>query len=164
MSCRWSDVAVVQYDDSVAWDLGYIAKPLWSTTGSSTDYTIDIDPSTPRLQITSNAYPAMGSYVNKVGRSSGWTWGPVSRTCTDFPWSHYEPIMPGDTVMLCQTEVDATAIGGDSGSPAFIYTPQDKAAIAGIVWGQFPNGSGGWRFVFSPLDQIRNDIISFSSN
>lgn len=162
-NCRWSDVAVVQYDDSVAWDLGYIAKPQWSVNNPSTDFTIQIDAYTPRLKVQGNAYPTVGAYVNKVGRTTGWTWGPVLRTCVDYLWSDNNP----DTtpILLCQTEVDAPVGGGDSGSPAFIFNPESTAYVAGIVWRQALNESGvyGKRFVFSPLDQIKKDIVSFSA-
>jgi hypothetical protein len=157
--CRWSDVAVVQYDDSVAWDLGYIAKPQWSVSNPSTDYTIQIDPYNPRLTVAGNSYPTVGAYVNKIGRTTGWTWGPVLRTCVDYPWSESS----GAPIILCQTEVDATALDGDSGSPAFIYNPENNAYVAGIVWRKARDQSGNFRrFVFSPRDQIRNDIVTYS--
>ncbi|HEX2203019.1 MAG TPA: hypothetical protein VHG91_06965 [Longimicrobium sp.] len=158
--CRWSDVAVVQYDDSVAWELGYIARPQWSTNGPSTDYTIVLHPYTPRLKITGRAYPATGAYVHKIGRTTGWTWGPVLRTCVDYPWSDTHPATTA--IMLCQTEVAATALGGDSGSPAFVQVNEHEVAVAGIVWRQAQSATGERRFVFSPLEEMRKDIVSFS--
>jgi hypothetical protein len=155
--CRWSDAAMIAYEDSVPWALGYIAKPLWSTTGSSTDTTTQVH-SDDSLRIVGRAYPAVGAYVNKVGRTTGWTWGPVTRTCADFTSSDDDGTIP--TVILCQTEVSARATGGDSGSPAFIYTPESSVTIAGIVWREVLNADGtpAQRFVFSPLEQIRSDM------
>lgn len=158
--CRWSDVSVVQYYDSVAWDLAYLAKTRWSINNPSTDYTIEINEYEPRLKIVGNSYPAVGGYVHKIGRTTGDTWGAVLRTCADYRWSE-----TSTNLILCQTEVDAAVAGGDSGSPAYTEASSGTVGIAGIVWRETLNEQNQWgrRFVFSPVDQIKKDVVSFSA-
>ena len=78
--------------------------------------------------------------------------------------------VPDNPIILCQTAVAARAQLGDSGSPVFSYTSQGNVAIAGILWRQaeivIAKDSIAKDtipvFVFSPVDQIRKDVVAFS--
>lgn len=56
--------------------------------------------------------PTVGTWVEKVGVSTGWTGGPVEKTCSNLSGG-------SGIIILCQDFVDAMANNGDSGSPAF---------------------------------------------
>jgi V8-like Glu-specific endopeptidase len=49
--------------------------------------------------------------------------------------------------------VNARVAGGDSGSPVFIGT--GTVTLVGILWGGSSDGS---TYVFSPLNQIENEL------
>ena len=95
-----------------------------------------------------------GLVVNKVGRTTGWTQGKVTRTCVNT--SVY-----GSTVLLyCQTFVSdpggATVVrAGDSGSPVFQVTSGTSVKLLGILWG---GSSDNKTFVFSPLASIQQEL------
>ena len=92
--------------------------------------------------------------MNKVGRTTGWTRGAVTRTCVNTSVS-------GSQIMqLCQTFVSdpggATVVGGgDSGSGVFRDLGGDNAQLVGLLWG---GSSDNKTFVFSPLKQIQDEI------
>jgi hypothetical protein len=89
----------------------------------------------------------VGSELNKVGRTTGWTRGPVTLTCVDV-------LQSGSRfVELCQTFVGAGVAGGDSGSPVFAEEGGGNVTLAGILW-----GGGGGNFVFSPLANIEREL------
>jgi hypothetical protein len=76
----------------------------------------------------------IGDTVHKVGRTTGWTKGVVTRTC--FDQASFDQNV-GQYMMLCQIEATLTSAGGDSGSPVFIRLPNqpDYLRMAGILWG-----------------------------
>jgi hypothetical protein len=146
--CRWSDATFVAYGAGVSWQLGAIARTLSHGTGLYQPGSIDIDPNNPRFSLNSViTSPTVGTYLDKVGRTTGWTEGPVSHTCTDYAQT-------GDHVLLCQDQVDAFADGGDSGSPMFQWSyTGSSASFAGIVWAKI---SGG--LIFSNTQRLQNDF------
>ncbi|HEX6747253.1 MAG TPA: hypothetical protein VF092_08120 [Longimicrobium sp.] len=129
--CRWSDVSFFSYDAGVSWQLGAVARTLYRGVGLFQTGSIDVDAANPRFTLVAGASPAVGTYLSKVGRTTGWTEGPVAQTCADVLQR------VGDHLLLCQDRVDAYAIGGDSGSPVFQWTYSGSSAyVAGIVWGR----------------------------
>jgi hypothetical protein len=142
-NCRWSDVNFVAYDAGVNRLQGYLAQTVYAGYGVWNPGSLDI---TGHRQINGGSWPVVGNYIDKVGRTTGWTSGQVSRTCFD--------VYIGSTGMLCQDQVEAYADGGDSGSPVFQWNGQNTGAFAGIVWAK--TGSGA--FIFSNQDRISNDM------
>jgi hypothetical protein len=157
-SCRYSDVAAGRYDDSVSWALGSIARTINSS--SQTAASITIDAADPQFTIVSNlSAPAVGTYLQKVGITTGRTSGPVQKTCTDYAGT-------ATTMILCQDFVDAYADYGDSGSPVFaLANTPGQVSLAGIVWAKATrsNGAGGVikQFVFSNLNNIDREFGYF---
>ena len=149
--CRYSDAARAAYSippSDVA--LGTIAK----TTGLNTLATT-IDP-TSRFTITSeygNQTFAVGTSVDKVGRTTGWTSALVTATCANVN-------IDGTTItQLCQTLAGSEAPGspvivgaGDSGSPVFLPISGDNVQLAGILWG---GNAEGTLIAFSPLANVQ---------
>jgi hypothetical protein len=90
---------------------------------------------------------ATGTVLNKVGRTTGWSQGPVSQTCVN------TNVQGSRIHQLCQTLVTAAVAGGDSGSPVFRITSGDNVTLVGILWG----GGSGY-YVMSPLKQIVQEL------
>jgi hypothetical protein len=146
--CRYSDSSRARYSSSVASTRGAIAKTSGPNNGSLTvtgAFTISSqDNTTTRF--------AIGTTVNKVGRTTGWTQGNVTATCVN------TNVSGTNITQLCQTFVQnpggAVVVGaGDSGSN--VFTGTSNVQLVGILWG---GNSNGTLFVFSPLKQIRDEL------
>jgi hypothetical protein len=150
--CRYSDASRARYSDAVESSQGLIARTTGPNNGS-----ITVDDKNPFFEITSqdNATTSfrIGTIVNKIGRTSGWTQGAIIATCV------HTNVFGSNFTQLCQTFVRAGVLGGDSGSPVFEISGRDRAKLIGILWG----GSGSSLYVFSPLKQIRDELGGFTA-
>ena len=142
--CRQSDASRALYASGTASNQGEIAKTTGVNTTSLTTAGI--------FTITSqdnNRSVGLNAIVNKVGRTTGWSQGPVSRSCVNSS-------VQGSTVYLfCQTIVTAGVAGGDSGSDVFRITSGDNVQLVGILWGGASDNS---YFVFSPLANVVKEL------
>lgn len=144
-NCRHSDVTFAQYNTGIDGSHGTIAQTLSRGLGDWNAGSIDIASTNFTVSGTAGN-PTVGDYRDKVGRTTGWTSGQVSHTCTDYYVSgHYT---------LCQDQVEAYADGGDSGSPVFTEGTGSNIGFGGIVWAK--TGAGG--FIYSNLDRIAADM------
>ena len=150
--CRWSDAALVRYEGSIGDQFGYIARPYYGS--------IDIDPANPRFRIDQEvSYPADNSIVDKVGQTTGWTYGYVRHTCirTEYPVLYFPPMM-----LLCQDYADYSSAQGDSGGPVFIWQEfsYTDASLLGIHWGRGEAGvePGVNYAIFSSMSNIEIDL------
>ncbi len=154
--CRWSDAAIARYETArTPVRFGSIYRTEFF--GTSGPGSIEIGGSNPNFfSITDEApFPLGGEILDKVGRTTGWTRGPVIGTCLNVGISG----LP-NTVMLCQDFVLAAVGGGDSGSPVFQQAGDSKnATLYGILW-----GSGGNLYVFSAMENIRLDLGDFRTH
>lgn len=143
--CRHSDASRALYSADVASNRGDILKTTGANNGSLT--VGGLFSVTSQDNTTKNF--AIGTVLNKVGRTTGWSQGPVSRTCVNTN-------VLGSTVhQFCQTFVDAAVDGGDSGSPVFAVSSGDNVQLVGILW-----GGGTDYFVMSPLASIQQELGS----
>jgi hypothetical protein len=146
--CRYSDAALIQYDENVAYELGTIAKP--TGLGSTT-----IDSNDPRFWVSmsydSSCYygpcQIYGDSISKVGMKTGWTSGTVNGTC-------FTILRPGGH-LLCQYSGTYNSDGGDSGSPVFQISFSPSVVAYGIHWGHDDNS--GTRY-YSPTHGFRHDV------
>jgi len=88
------------------------------------------------FSITADAWDHLqhiaGLELNKVGRTSGWTYGQITATCLDIP----HPSDPNSRVVDCEYQVSALAEGGDSGSPVFHWSGSgNNITLYGLLWG-----------------------------
>ena len=95
-----------------------------------------------------------GQVVNKVGRTTGWSQGQVTATCTN------TNVSGSNITELCQDFVSASVGSGDSGSPVFAISGGDNVTLLGILWG----GSGSSSFVFSPLSNIKGELGNITTH
>jgi hypothetical protein len=140
--CRWSDASRAAYAGGITFSLGRIKQTTGANNGSldiAGEFTITAEDQ--RTSFT------VGETMNKVGRTTGWTAGPVTNTCV------HTGVSGTNIVQLCQTHVQAGVAGGDSGSPAFRITSGSNVALTGILWG---GGTNVW--VFSPLNNIEREL------
>ena len=141
--CRFSDASRAAYINGANQALGLIAQTSGPNNGSLTitgSFSITSDDCG-----TTGGCLAVGTTVNKVGRTTGWTAGNITNTCVNTGVSGTR------IVQLCQTFVSAGVGGGDSGSDVFQITGGSNVKLAGVLWGG--NGSGT-QFVFSPLGNV----------
>lgn len=95
---------------------------------------------------------ASSGEVNKVGRTTGWTQAPVTRTCVD------TGVSGTSIVLLCQTFVESNTqivAGGDSGSPVFRIDGGTNVTLLGILWG---GNNSGTLFIYSPIENIVKEL------
>lgn len=140
--CRFSDAALVQVT-SAAVDWNRIARTTWWGWPYGAWGSITVAP--PPFTVTGvQNWPFNGQMVDKVGRTSGWTYGFVRRSCVSMPRSFWK-------IALCQYWADYTSVGGDSGSPVFLWWG-NNVTLTGINWGHsdffrvaFFSAAGGTR-------------------
>jgi hypothetical protein len=148
--CRRSDASFAKYINGTGNTLGRVAR---TSSTSKTNLTI-----VGGWTITSDASSSsftIGQTVNKVGRTTGWSQGPVSATCVNVNVS-------GTSItQLCQTVVSATVDAGDSGSDVFTITSGTNVKLAGVLWG----GTTDKRtFVFSPLANVKGELGALTTH
>lgn len=141
-SPRRSDALFAPYSAGVRAPIGRIAK----TVGGPNSGSLDRDGT--YLTVTGKADAVVGQAIQKIGRTTGWTSGTVTRTCVDLNF--------GSTVgtTSCQTASNAGSDSGDSGSGVFIRNGEN-ATFVGILSGGI-NSTG--EMVFSPVSNIEADL------
>jgi hypothetical protein len=151
--CRTSDAARAKYSAGSPFVLGRIARPAFENVVAGQD-TILIDAANPQFTIVAEQMRGVvGQRLNKVGRTTGWTSGPITATCVDIN------ITASEITQLCQDLVNARVAGGDSGSPVFGLNTDGTAFLAGILWGSSTNlQTGAVQFIMSPLAQVKAEI------
>lgn len=148
-SCRYSDASRALYAAGTASTRGVVAATSGPNNGSLTvtgTFTITAQDNT-----TQN-FP-VGTTVNKVGRTTGWTQGNVTQSCVNVN------VSGSRLSQLCQTLVQnpqgAVVVGGgDSGSQVFTLSG-GNATLVGILWG---GSSDNKLFVFSPLRNVQQEL------
>jgi hypothetical protein len=143
--CRYSDASRELYSDGVASTRGAIAM----TTGANNNSLEVAGSFDVTAQDDAGTGAPVGTTVNKVGRTTGWTQGPVTNTCVN------TNVFGSRIHQLCQTFVAAGVGGGDSGSGVFTITRGNNVTLLGVLWG----GSGDGRtFVYSPFNGVEKEL------
>jgi hypothetical protein len=138
--CRFSDASRARYNSGISFARGRIAK-----TSQPRRNSLSI---VGNFTISGRGSAVVGQTVNKVGRTTGWSQGPVTSVCV------HTNLAGTNITQFCQTNVSATVGSGDSGSPVFAIGSGDNVTLLGILWG----GSGSSLYVYSPLDGIETDL------
>ncbi len=150
--CRFSDASRAAYVNGANQALGLIARTSAANNGSLTitgSFTIGSNDCG-----TTGGCLAVGTTVNKVGRTTGWTAGNITSTCVNTGVSGTR------IVQLCQTFVSAGVGSGDSGSDVFQITGS-SVKLAGVLWG---GNSGGTQFVFSPFGNVTRELGALTTH
>ncbi|MGQ0703203.1 MAG: hypothetical protein ACT4PM_08745 [Gemmatimonadales bacterium] len=158
--CRYSDAARAQYGAGQSFLLGRIARTtLRNDALAANDPTyLQVDSLNPAYRLVSEqATPILGQSLSHVGRTTGWTQGPVTATCENIN------ITASEITQLCQGLVAAFVAGGDSGSPTFGFHTNGTVFLAGILWGSSTDlETGEVQFIFSPTANIHSEIGAFT--
>lgn len=142
--CRYSDALFARYDDPGFGAVATVARTEYRSPSIGSRITID----TPFQVRKVDIFPPVGAEVNKVGRTTGWTYGRVTQSCAD--------VNVGSTnVMLyCQHIARGGAKVGDSGSPVFRWPGKGPYIYpAGLLWGVSRRN-----FYFSPILNIEAEL------
>ena len=168
--CRFSDTAFADYDEDTLGITGRIARPSSTVHSAGTSCPLSVARSTDDIRMVAGISGLMtGDLVEKVGRTSGWTRGAITRHVRRFQFVDTDAAQ-GNAVdtkitMLCQYIVNTTALGGDSSGPVFQFSPKTgNGMFAGILWGGSANPTTATTMVFSPLTGIDQELGSFVSN
>lgn len=165
--CR-GDVALIGIDDSVQVEVGAIVRTTGRNGGSGVNLpgSTTPDPQNPRFWIRDvwRVDLPPGTEIQKIGKTSGWTWGHITKTCVDeyFPEQGWNHVLPGSVngavAIKCTDEADYYGTDGDSGAPVFTWSgdPQTVVMAAGINWGHAI--SGPLRTYFTAYKQIEEDF------
>lgn len=135
-------------------------KDIARTTGWN-NQSLTINAGDPRLRIAGETSTWIdGSGLDKIGRTTGWTYGRVNGTCRNIN------IINTNITLLCQYSVNripghthAMSDNGDSGSPVFRWLGS-TVILSGMLWGGPDDGSS---FVFSPMNQIEQELGSLTT-
>lgn len=142
---RKSDAAMVSVTGSTTHNIGYITRTTVRTGGDSASALVDV--ANPNMEIIgSEDYTMAGQTVDKIGRTTGWTYANVTSTC-------FDDVGIDNIVRQCSYAGNYGSSGGDSGAPVFIWHG-NTVTLLGIHW-----GSGG---VYSPLGGLRLDLGTFT--
>jgi hypothetical protein len=147
--CRSSDASFARYINNTGNTLGSIARTSSTKKQNQTivgSWTITAE--APSSCIT------VGTIVNKVGRTTGWSQGRVTATCMTVN------VSGTNITLLRQTLVQATVGAGDSGSDVFAINSGTNVTLEGILWG----GSGSRTFVFSPLANVKQELGALTTH
>jgi hypothetical protein len=149
--CRYSDSNFSEGADGVDFAVGSIAR----TTGPNSGSLEVVD----TFDIGDTGPATVGQIANKVGRTTGWSQGVVTRTCT------HTGVLGSNIVLLCQDFVESSVqivAGGDSGSPVFrIAGGGNRVTLLGNLWG---GNSSGTLFVYSPIANIESELGSLTTH
>jgi hypothetical protein len=154
--CRHSDGSAIALEPDVAASFGYIVRPVGPPPEGISPYGVKVssllvDAANARFLITGVRGPVLNEMVDKVGATTGWTRGAVSRTCVDMPaqrsWSK----------LRCQTWTKFSSADGDSGGPVFVPGPDGTATLLGMTWGGVIE-EGEQYSTFSSVGQIQKDL------
>lgn len=122
-------------------DFGRVVR---TTSRGTASGSITIDSANPRFNIIGEAaYPVAGGTLQKIGRTTGWTYGQVTNTCAD------TNVSGSNITLLCQDYVRAGVGPGDSGSPVFAWNGGSDITLYGLLW-----GGGTNTFAFSAMSNI----------
>ena len=148
--CRYSDSNFSAGDSAVNFTLGGIARTTGPNNGS-----LEIAGA---FSIGGQGAATIGQTANKVGRTTGWTQGAVTRTCVN------TGVSGSNIVLLCQDFVEndvQIVAGGDSGSPVFRINSNGRVTLLGNLWG---GNSSGTQFVYSPIAYIERELGTLRTN
>lgn len=145
--CRHSDASLISATQPV--QFGKIARTTERTGADISGAALTIDHANPTFTISAR-YPDVfeNEPLDKVGRTTGWSYGAVEDTCTDYEIDGW--------VRQCSDRVDFAVQGGDSGSPVFYWKTDGTAELRGVVFGW-----QGWPYndaLISDLRQVERDL------
>lgn len=174
--CRFSDTAMGEVQPT--WVSDVAKGTIWKPTASApAGAGVSVSTGSGNFLTVVNEFrnPPEGYTVHKIGRTTGWSYGPIHRA--DYHLQVYtSDTALGQKYLLSQNIVDSPGVGaGDSGSVVFVpyyADPANQAAWGGIVWAEVEISSVAVErsvapatrrpaFIFSDFDDVQADLGSF---
>ena len=151
VSQRDSDAAAFDFLlSSDRYALGKIARTTYRTFGAGAARgSTTISDSNPHFTVSGEwLWPVAGRYYQKMGITSGWTYGGIQATCST--------VKSGGMHITCAYKINTRTEKGDSGSPVFEWpdASSDRVNLAGMMFARSSNGKG-W---FNPMGAIEDDL------
>ncbi len=150
--CRGADAAFFSSTYAAPMGVGLIARttaPNGGGLGGGTG-SITVNQSQPYWYVTGEEQDNLyaGERVDKLGFTTGWTYGNITSTCSDLV------ITGPNSKLRCGYQASYVADHGDSGGPVFIVTDWQASLVtlAGIHSG---HDGDAW---FSKLSRIKSDL------
>lgn len=153
--CRWSDAALIEYDDNADADQGFIANAEWNSPNHTHDPDHPIIEDDPNCPLGSDCEIENLNLV-KVGSRTGATLGNVTQTCVDLNATTLHTYLCQDIADEVQSDGNPLSCEGDSGAPVFQNT-SDGAVLYGIHWGG-SGGDCGSDFWFSRIAGVKAEL------
>jgi hypothetical protein len=152
--CQWADAVFVEDISNGAFRTQTLARPVnrdrW---GQSSGPPIQINSMNPTLSVSwDGGVPMENQELDKIGITSGWTFGPVKWPCRN--WVNQDN---SNQVYLCQDGVNTGVQGGDSGGPVFEWFGEGVKAY-GISIGRSVVDDNQWALWLSSMTNIRQDL------
>ena len=141
--CRRAD-ALIAFPGTQTFTDRIARTQTYAGPGMGTNGSIMIDANSPYFTIYDEEGPVMNEALDKVGRTTGWTYGIVNHTCTTVRISN---AADGKARYLtCQGSANYQAFLGDSGAPVFRWQGDNTAILIGFHWGRHTNFLGNSDF------------------
>jgi hypothetical protein len=147
---RYSDATLVKTSGSRAVLVGRILRPEARVYASTTDTVTSTTKPYLFVNIAGSTI-TNGSTVDFIGATSGWTYGNITQTCTDF-YDDYP--FPSGNRRQCSYKTDMEARPGDSGGAVFYYDGEDGVTAIGILFaksGSSDSWFSGWAHTYEDL-------------
>lgn len=154
--CRGADAMFAASNGSVGMAVGKIVKTSASNGGGYGGGfgTLVVDQSNPYFTVVGVADALMGTRIEKMGITSGWTWGNVAGTCVDGYIYKNGKI----NVIRCEDEADYVADEGDSGAPVFFLTYAGDGTEVVFLGIHSSRETIGSRARYSRQSRIQSDL------
>lgn len=125
--CRYSDATFARLVFPMPFELGLLVRT--RQAGIDRVGSLEQDPASPYWLIYhkhASVSTPVGLTLHKVGATTGWTTGTVTRSCVRFPAMQ----------LRCQVVSTILSSGGDSGAPVFHrFAMTSFVALYGVLWG-----------------------------
>ena len=164
---RGSDADLIRLFPGIPSRRGAIARPQQRVTGTAG--TLAVDQNWPWIFVSSTEYGhPVGTIVDKVGRTTGWTYGTIQNSCVDTRVSPHDG--RPEYAVRCAIKTYTWAGPGDSGSPFFIWDGQDSAELMGFDFAGEAQGQGtvnyyaGYRALEADLGILDRGILKTTSD
>ena len=118
-SCRRSDAAYIRHNGSRGIGQGQIA---YTPLNSATTRDLTVVGTYDVIRRYAGSVP-VGLYLDKTGRTTGWTYGQVTESCVAID------------NLRCQDVSTVYSEPGDSGSPMYYWLGNEQVELYGILWG-----------------------------
>jgi hypothetical protein len=131
--CKYADFLLATYEipeDSVV--VGQIARPTYRGRWQGS---VEMSTTNPHFLIRAvDHYPVTGEWLEKVGRTTGWTYGYVIMSCVDWEIETQQYHI----IYYCTNGAMGGVGDGDSGAPVFKWwgSSSDNVTLYGTVFGE----------------------------